>query len=86
MIEILGFAAAVFTTAAFVPQAYRVYKTKRTEDLSLSMFVMFSVGVFLWLVYGIAISSAPVIYANIVTLILALYILVVKITGERKAS
>jgi MtN3 and saliva related transmembrane protein len=86
MVEMLGFAAAIFTTAAFVPQAYRVYKTKKTEDLSLSMFVMFSVGVFLWLVYGIAISSAPVIYANIVTLILALYILVVKISGEGKAA
>jgi MtN3 and saliva related transmembrane protein len=86
MIEILGFAAAIFTTTAFVPQAYRVYKTKKTGDLSLSMFAMFSIGVFLWLIYGIAISSVPVICANVVTLILALYILVIKVTGDKKAA
>lgn len=67
------------TTAAFVPQAVKVYKTKKTEDLSLALFVLLFVGVFLWLVYGVLIVSAPVIIANAVTFILVAYILLVKL-------
>ena len=48
MIDLLGFTAAFFTTAAFVPQALKVYKTKKTEDLSLGLFSMLTFGVFLW--------------------------------------
>ncbi len=79
MIEIIGFTAAFLTTAAFVPQAVKVYKTKKTEDLSLALFVLLFVGVFLWLVYGVLIVSAPVIIANAVTFILVAYILLVKL-------
>jgi len=86
MTDLLGFVAATLTTVAFVPQAYKVYKTKKTDDLSLSMFVMFSLGVFLWLMYGVLISSTPIICANIVTLALALYILSVKLGGSKRAS
>lgn len=80
MIEIIGFTAAFLTTAAFVPQAVKVYKTKKTEDLSLALFVLLFVGVFLWLVYGVLIVSAPVIIANAVTLILVAYILLIKLS------
>lgn len=79
MTDILGFAAATLTTAAFVPQAVKVYKSKKTEDLSLGLFAMLFVGVFLWLVYGLLISSIPVIAANAVTLLLVAYILWMKI-------
>jgi len=79
VIEIIGFTAAFLTTAAFVPQAVKVYKTKKTEDLSLALFVLLFVGVFLWLVYGVLIVSAPVIIANAVTFILVAYILLVKL-------
>lgn len=79
MTDILGFAAATLTTAAFVPQAVKVYKSRKTEDLSLGLFAMLFVGVFLWLIYGLLISSAPVIAANAVTLLLVAYILWMKI-------
>ncbi|HOI83265.1 MAG TPA: SemiSWEET transporter [Campylobacterales bacterium] len=79
MTDILGFAAATLTTAAFVPQAVKVYKSKKTEDLSLGLFAMLFVGVFLWLIYGLLISSIPVIAANAVTLLLVAYILWMKI-------
>ncbi len=82
--EIIGFIAAALTTGAFVPQAWQVYKTKRTDDLSLGMFVLFSLGVLLWLVYGILITSYSVIAANSATLLLALYILIVKIKSLSK--
>ena len=67
------------TTAAFVPQALKVYKTKKTEDLSLALFALLFAGVLLWLVYGVLIASAPVIVANAVTLMLVAYILIVKL-------
>lgn len=77
--EWIGYIAAVLTTVAFVPQAWKVRQTRRTEDLSLALFSLFSTGVFCWLIYGIIIEDVPVIAANIVTLILALYILSWKI-------
>lgn len=84
MIDIIGFIAATLTTLAFVPQAYQVYKTKKVEDLSLALFSMFSMGVFLWLIYGIMLVNVPIIVANIITLILALYILSMKILINRE--
>ncbi|MDD3466738.1 MAG: SemiSWEET transporter [Campylobacterales bacterium] len=79
MTDILGFAAAFLTTAAFLPQAVKVYRTKRTEDLSVGLFGLLFVGVFLWFIYGLMINSYPVIIANAVTLVLVGYILIVKI-------
>jgi MtN3 and saliva related transmembrane protein len=78
-VDILGFAAAVFTTVSFVPQAYKIYKTRKTEDLSIGMFGLFSFGVILWLFYGIAVMSWPVIIANAATAVLAGYILIMKL-------
>lgn len=75
----LGIIAAVLTTAAFVPQVVKAHKTKRTSDLSLIMYITFSLGVFLWIIYGFIISSFPVIIANAAILILSLYVLILKI-------
>ena len=74
-IELLGYVAALFTTIAFVPQAIKVYQTKSARDLSLPMFVLFTIGIAFWLVYGFFIESSPVIAANAVTFILASFIL-----------
>ncbi|MDO8427784.1 MAG: SemiSWEET transporter [Candidatus Diapherotrites archaeon] len=78
-VTLLGFAAAILTTLAFVPQLIQIMKTKSTKDISLLTFSGFTVGVFLWLVYGILTNALPVIAANIVTLILAILILFYKI-------
>ncbi len=78
-VEYIGFAAALLTTSAFLPQAYKVWLTRETGDLSLSMFLLFTLGVGLWLVYGLLHQSAPIVLANAVTFLLALYILVMKI-------
>jgi len=84
MQELVGYAAASLTTIAFVPQAYQVYKTNQTKDLSLSLFVTFSLGVFMWLIYGVLLESIPMIIANMMTLSLSLYILYKKINGLKK--
>ena len=78
-IDLLGYAAAFLTTASFVPQAWKVIRTRETHALSLAMYVKFSSGVALWLAYGILLASWPLIAANCVTLVLALIILVMKI-------
>ena len=75
ILKYIGFFAAFCTTIAFLPQALKVWKTKSTKDISLYMFIIFTIGVFSWLVYGIIISDLPIILANGVTLILSLFIL-----------
>ena len=76
---ILGFLAGFLTTAAFFPQVWKTWKSKSATDLSLGMFIVFSLGVFCWLVYGIMISQVPVIFWNAITIILALAILLMKL-------
>ncbi|MCX6122660.1 MAG: SemiSWEET transporter [Ignavibacteriales bacterium] len=67
------------TTSSFIPQAYKVFKTKKTEDLSLGIFLLFCGGTVLWIIYGAMIKSFPVLLANSVTFVLAFYILMMKI-------
>ena len=84
MTDLIGYVAAFCTTFAFVPQAMAVWKTGRTRDLSLSMFSIFSLGVALWLVYGLMIKAWPIIIANCITIVLAGYILWMKATEHRR--
>ena len=81
--ELLGFAAGALTTVAFVPQVIKTWRTRSAGDLSGGMFAVFGSGVFLWLVYGMAIGSLPVVIANAATLVLALTILVLKRRFDR---
>ena len=84
-VENLGYAAAFCTTAAFVPQLARVLRTRSARDISLPTFLLFSVGVFLWLLYGLYSGSKPVIASNAVTLVLSLSILILKLRYDRNA-
>ncbi len=77
-VESLGFLAAVCTTIAFVPQVWLTWKTRNTAGISLGMYAIFTSGVALWLIYGWMIGSWPVIFANFVTLLLSLSILLMK--------
>lgn len=76
--DILGMVAGTLTTIAFVPQVVKTWRSKSTHDISYGMFILFSVGLLLWLAYGIAINSWPIMLSNIVTLVLALVILGLK--------
>ncbi len=78
-ITVLGILAAVCTSLAFLPQVIQVVKTKSTHDISLAMFLLFCLGVSLWLTYGLFIRDIPVIAANVVTLVLAGIILIYKL-------
>jgi MtN3 and saliva related transmembrane protein len=78
-VALIGYAAAALTTLSFVPQAVKAWRTRSTQDVSLIMFVMLNVGIFLWLVYGLLINDAPLILANFATGLLAASILYLKI-------
>jgi MtN3 and saliva related transmembrane protein len=75
----LGLAAGGLTTASFVPQVLKIYKTKSAEDVSLVMFIAFCIGVGLWLTYGIIKQDWAILLTNGVTLLLGLAILMMKI-------
>ena len=77
--EIIGFLAAILTTVAFFPQVIKVYKTQNTQSISLSMYIVFSIGILLWLVYGFYLNSLPMIIANAITFVSSIYILYMKL-------
>jgi len=79
--EWLGYTAAMLTTASFVPQVWHTLRTRDVSGISLGMYASFTLGIALWLVYGIALGDWPIIAANAVTLVLATSILLVKLQG-----
>jgi len=79
LITVLGLLAASLTTISFLPQVIKIWKTQRTKDISSLMYIILSIGVFLWLVYGFLIKDLPLILANLVTLILVSSVLFLKI-------
>ncbi|MFN8641952.1 MAG: SemiSWEET transporter [Candidatus Binatia bacterium] len=80
----LGLTAATLTTTSFVPQLTKVWRSKSAADLSYGMFGAFSLGILLWLLYGLLRADLPVIVANGVTLILSATILLLKIRFDRR--
>ena len=82
--EPVGFAAAFLTTASFVPQAWLTFRTRDVSGISLGMYGAFTLGVALWLLYGLSLRAWPVVVANAITLALALAILVMKLRFGRR--
>ncbi len=78
-IDTIGSIAAVLTTASFVPQAWHSFKTRDVSGISLGMYSVFTLGVALWLLYGVLLYSWPLMIANGITLLLAAAILVMKL-------
>ncbi|MDP2787600.1 MAG: SemiSWEET transporter [Pseudomonadota bacterium] len=82
--DLIGYGAAILTTAAFVPQALKSWSSRDLSGVSLSMYSLFTLGVALWLLYGIALQSWPIILANCITLVLAGLVLSLKISHLRR--
>lgn len=82
----VGYAAALLTTAAFVPQVWLAWRSRDLAGVSLAMYAIFTLGIALWLVYGWALGSWPMVLANGVTLALALAILTLKLLGRREGG
>jgi len=82
--EIIGAVAALLTTAAFVPQAFKVLRTRETAAISLTMYALFTAGVALWLAYGVITVQWSITIANAITLALAALILGVKLRNLKR--
>jgi len=86
MIDIFGYLAGTLCTISFIPQAYKCIVEKNVEGISLSMYIIFSVGVLLWFIYGIILGNLPIIIFNALTLILAIAILINILKHSKKKT
>ncbi len=80
--EWFGYLAAFCTTFSFVPQVLHILRSKNTRAISLGMYSTFTFGVTMWLIYGVLLHSLPIIIANTITLLLAIFILGYKIKND----
>ena len=78
-IDTIGYIAAVLTTGSFLPQAIHTFQTKDVSGISLGMYSAFTLGIVLWLVYGVMMGAWPMIVANVITLAFAAAILTMKL-------
>lgn len=76
--EYLGYTAAILGALSFLPQLVKVWRFRSVKDISLAMYIIYTMSVILWLAYGIIIKSAPLITAEILTLVLVSAILIMK--------
>ena len=79
LIDLIGYIAASMTTTAFIPQAWMTWRRKRADGVSLGMYVILVGGIAMWLAYGLMLNALPIIIANFITLVLAIFILVMKL-------
>lgn len=86
MIQIIGYIAAVLTSSSFIPQAIKTIKTQNTKGISLLMYMLFSIGVLLWFIYGILEKDYPILIANAVTFTFAVIVLIFKIKNVIKGE
>ena len=78
-VQIIGYASGALTTIATVPQVVKVFRTKSTKDLSKGWVELLTAGTLMWAIYGVLISSLPIIISNGLTCILAVTLLVLKV-------
>jgi MtN3 and saliva related transmembrane protein len=77
--DLTGYAAAILTTCSFIPQAWLTFRTRDVSGISLGMYSVFTIGIALWLLYGLLTAAWPIVLANAVTLALACAILAMKV-------
>lgn len=85
-VDWIGTCAAVLTTGSFIPQAWLIFRTRQVDGISVGMYSAFTLGVALWLLYGVAMGSWPITIANAITLTLASAILVMRLKYGHQPS
>lgn len=83
IVQIIGFTAAAASVASFVPQAWKIIKSRKTDDLSAPMYVLTSIGFALWLIFGIARDEWALIVPNALCLAATLFILMMILAPTR---
>ncbi|MCD6666770.1 SemiSWEET transporter [Hydrogenophaga bisanensis] len=82
--DFIGYIAASLTTFSFLPQALHTFRTRDVSGISLGMYSTFTLGIAMWLAYGLMIQAWPVVAANAITLLLASAILIMKLRYGRR--
>ena len=82
-LDVIGTVAAVCTTVAFVPQILKI-RRQGGGDLSYPMLLLYLMGIILWLVYGLMLHAAAVIWANAATAVLVAIAIVLKARHGRR--
>lgn len=80
LIDALGYLAATLTTLSFLPQAWMTFRSRDVSGISLGMYAAFTLGIALWLAYGVLLRAWPIVIANALTFLLAAAILLMKLT------
>jgi MtN3 and saliva related transmembrane protein len=86
IIEFIGFLAGFCSSVSFVPQVYKTWKTKSAKDVSIQMFLVYTLAVTLWIIYGIANKNLPILITNAVVFVLSSAQIILKIKYDRAAS
>ena len=86
MIDLLGYGAGLFTTAANVPQVIATYKKRSGEGLSFRMLLVLAIGLVLWIAYGVGAHSKPLIIFNGIALALVLSLVAMKLRFDRRPA
>ena len=84
LLLVIGSAAAIVSMISFVPQAWRIIKTRNTEELVTGTWILSVVGFGLWTTYGALLAQAPIVVENAVCFLLAAFILTMKLLPQRK--
>jgi len=83
--DIIGYAAATVGTILMLPQVYKSYRTRRVDDISMAMVIVYIVNCTLWEIYGWLLDSMPIILCNIIALVIAFIQLYLKLSfGSKK--
>ncbi len=85
-IEIFGHIGAFLTAVTFIPQVYKIWKTKSAHDLSLTMILIVLLSTIVWLVYAVALMLWPVIIANSIVFVLDVLLVYFKFAYGRKQN
>lgn len=83
--DLVGYAAGLLTSFAYVPQVVRLWRTRSVADISLPTFCLLTVGIGLWLLYGLGTGAGPIIFANAIGMTLTLVIVAMKLWFGRKS-
>ena len=83
-LDLLGYCAATLTTIAFIPQVLKTIKTKSAKDVSIGMFISFTIGVFLWIMYGLVTSNKPIWISNSIIFCLAITQIILKLKYDKE--
>ena len=79
--DLIGYIAAFLTTLSFFPQALKTLRSRDTRSISLRMYLLFTAGVMFWSIYGWMVGDGPVLIANLITLVPAVIVLVLKLSN-----